>query len=315
MMSNTMMAILLIVYVIVLAVLAWSNRKLSKLARQAVEMSGDVIENASALIDLNVAWQKRDKAVAKLFGDVLFDLCHATDKNVLEWKLSMLRNIHFLMGLTGYENVYNDNFYTWMVNSLTQLPKNAQTEQLVKLAEAVKGYYIMDPDVGKNFIAMIADIINMNEDIDEAAESYKKTYKALLYAIQHTDLDLLVAETYKAPGGDLRTNLFESLQNLKDICYEAERVVAECDAAAKEADTHVETKQDPVDGEESAEPNPEEKVDEDGIPAETDPVVQGEESKGPEENAQAPRAEIPHVELTDGEARTGVEVIMGKKHI
>ena len=164
-MSNTMMGIILVVYLIVLAILIWVGHKHNKLSAQAINFAGKSYEDVSALVDFLTARNKRDHEVAQLFAGILFDLCHATDKNVLQWKLSMLRNLDFVMNLAGYDNVYDDNFYTWMYNTLTQVPKNVQVAQLQKIRENVKGYYIMDTEVGKNFCDVIADIINMNSNM------------------------------------------------------------------------------------------------------------------------------------------------------
>lgn len=311
-MSNTMMGIILVVYLIILAILIWVGHKHKKLSTQAINFAGKSYEDVSALVDFLTARNKRDHEVAQLFAGILFDLCHATDKNVLQWKLSMLRNLDFVMNLAGYDNVYDDNFYTWMYNTLTQVPKNVQVAQLQKIRENVKGYYIMDTEVGKNFCDVIADIINMNSNMTDVGETYKKAYKALLAAIRDVDMEFLVADVSKHTKGTPRENLLESMRRLRETCADAEELVKQFDAECDNIE--MERSDTEMVGTDGGTPKPD--SEEGKIPGKDDPVVQGEEKPSSEETPQPAETKIPGVEMipSDDGARTGVEVIMGRKH-
>lgn len=303
-MSNTAILIILGAYLGVLAVLVWIIKKYKEISTQGTNLAAAAYENNSALVDLLTSRDKRDREVAQLFAGILFDLSHATDKNVLQWKLSMLRNLDFIMNLSGYDNVYDDNFYTWMYNSLTQMPENAQIAQLQKIRDSVKGYYIMDAEVGKNFCDVIADIIKMNSDVDAVGEVYKRTFKSLLRAIQDTNIEFLVANMSRHTEGTPRDELFESLRSMRETCADAEEAVRKFDM---ECGT-IEAKKS---GEEPTEPD----SSKDEISGQDDPVVQGEETaERCEEVAPSAETEIPRVEMKkDDGSRTGVEVIMGHK--
>lgn len=308
-MSNTMMGLILAIYLVVLAVLAWIGYRHKKLAANATDLAGKAYESVASVVDYLTAKNKRDREVAQLFAGILFDLCHATDKSVLQWKLSMLRNLDFVMGLAGYDNVYDDNFYTWMYNALTQTPKNVQVAMLQKIRDNVKGYYIMDPEVGKDFCDVIADIIKMNSDLDDVGETYKKAYKALLAAIRETDMEFLVADMAKHTKGTPREELFESLRRLRETCADAEEAVKQFDMECGTGEMVDE------DGGRVCVPDMGEKEE---VSRQDDPVVQGEETPtGSEETAQPAEAKVPGVEITqsDAGARTGVEVIMSRKRM
>lgn len=313
-MSNTMMGIILVVYLIILAILIWVGHKHKKLSTQAINFAGKSYEDVSALVDFLTARNKRDHEVAQLFAGILFDLCHATDKNVLQWKLSMLRNLDFVMNLAGYDNVYDDNFYTWMYNTLTQVPKNVQVAQLQKIHENVRGYYIMDTEVGKNFCDVIADIINMNSDMEIVGENYKRAYKALLAAISDVDMEFLVADVSKHTKGTPRENLLESVRRLRETCADAEELVKQFDMECdKDEMARTDTDSEMVDAGGAPKPDSEEGK----ISGQDDPVVQGEEKPSDEETPQPTETKIPGMEMipSDDGARTGVEVIMGYKRM
>lgn len=310
-MSNTMIGIILVVYLIILAILIWVGHKHKELSTQAINFAGKSYEDVSALVDFLTARNKRDHEVAQLFAGILFDLCHATDKNVLQWKLSMLRNLDFVMNLAGYDNVYDDNFYTWMYNTLTQVPKNVQIAQLQKIRENVKGYYIMDTEVGKNFCDVIADIINMNSNMTDVGETYKKAYKALLAAIRDVDMEFLVADVSKHTKGTPRENLLESVRRLRETCADAEELVKQFDM--ERDNIEMERSDTEMVGTDGGTPKSDSEKGE--IPRQDDPVVQGEEKPSGEETPQPTETKIPGMEMIpsgDG-ARTGVEVIMGRK--
>lgn len=312
-MSNTMIGIILVVYLIILAILIWVGYKHKKLSTQAINFAGKSYEDVSALVDFLTTRNKRDHEVAQLFAGILFDLCHATDKNVLQWKLSMLRNLDFVMNLAGYDNVYDDNFYTWMYNTLTQVPKNVQVAQLQKIRENVKGYYIMDTEVGKNFCDVIADIINMNSNMTDVGETYKKAYKALLAAIRDVDMEFLVADVSKHTKGTPRENLLESVRRLRETCADAEELVKQFDT---ERD-NIEMERSDIEMVGTDGGTPKSDSEEGKIPGQDDPVVQGEEKPSGEETPQPTETKIPGMEMipSDDGARTGVEVIMGRKHM
>jgi len=310
-MSNTAMGIILVCYTVILILLVVVNHFINKSVKTAIKLADNMAQNASDTVDTIAAFERRDKEIAKLFSQVLFDLSHAVDKNALMWKLMIIRQIEFIMDKTGYENVYDPDFYEWLKNVLTKVPQNAQFEILRKFRDAVKGYYIMDPDVGISICDMLNDIINQNADAKGFETKAKESYKALLTSISDADLELLVADCARHDGTvDAKQSLFDALRDLQQVCEDAHKIVLDFEEKGAKPD-------DEFQGE-VREDNPDKTPQDTGdeIPGDASPSVQGEETEGGmEETSDAQETKISGVEMTsEPDGHTGVEVIAGNKN-
>ncbi|MCM1232589.1 MAG: hypothetical protein NC489_20890 [Ruminococcus flavefaciens] len=156
---------------------------------------------------------------AKMFATILIDLSHTNCRESLCWKLSTIRSVEHIMMASGY---MDRDLYQYMCDNLYHGDYDTRVTWIDKMEAAVKGYYIMDPEVGNNICDVLRLLARMSMGYDATVKTYGESKAVLLKLIDTLNLSFVMYDEHaeearkKTRSGASFDEMLKALEDLSD---------------------------------------------------------------------------------------------------